>query len=146
MVEKTNSKNESADKKILETRLGNVEYTDNDIVRFPEGLYGYEEYKRYIIFQHEDYVPFSWLLSIDPPGLMFPIVDPKLIVPDYNPKINGGQSIGDVMLVIVTIGSENGNVTANLRAPVLIDSKIREGRQVILTDSSYPLRYIINQT
>ncbi|MCD6115742.1 flagellar assembly protein FliW [bacterium] len=146
MVEQKNSKDESAEKKILKTRLGNVEYTDDDIVNFPEGLYGYEEYKRYIVFQHENYMPFSWLLSIDPPGLMFPIVDPKVIMDDYNPKINHGQSIGDILLVIVTIGSENNDVTANLRAPVLIDSKIREGRQVILTDSSYPLRYTINQT
>ncbi|RKY81709.1 hypothetical protein DRQ07_03330 [candidate division KSB1 bacterium] len=145
MIRQKEEAEKTKEKKILETRLGNVEYDDNDIVSFPEGLYGYEEYKRYIIFQHKDYVPFSWLLSLDPPGLMFPIIQPQIVVPDYNPKINGNSKFGDVMMVIVTIGDQEGRVTLNLRAPILIDSKTRQARQIILTDSTYPLRYEIKQ-
>jgi len=146
MVKKAEKNNPLNSKLVLETRLGKIEYTESDIVVFPDGLYGYEEYKRYVVFQHENYVPFSWLLSLDPPGLMFPIINPSVVMKEYAPRINGGQEFGDVMMVIVTIGQEEGTVTVNLRAPLLLDSEARQGRQVILTDSTYPLRYDIAQT
>ena len=124
----------------VECPFGRIEYEDKDILHFPDGLYGYDEYKRYIVLKMEAYLPFQWLVCVDDPELIFPVVDPRIVYPDYHPKI-AGMSAEDGMLVIVTMGRSMESVTVNLRAPIHVFHGQNRARQVILSDSQYPLRY-----
>ena len=59
----------------LETRqFGEVDYDETQLVTFPQGIAGFEEYTRYLLVETEDYLPFLLLLSVEEPEVGFPIV------------------------------------------------------------------------
>jgi flagellar assembly factor FliW len=127
---------------LLECQFGSVSYQEHEIIHFADGIYGFEQYKQFLLWENSKYVPFQWLICLENPKLVFPVVDPILFYPDYLPNIDHKGGV-PVLLAVVTIGETTENVTANLRAPIIIDVKNRIGRQAILTDTKYPLRYRI---
>ena len=135
----------------VETKtMGTVTVDENQIITFPNGLYGFEEYHRYAILEAE-YQPFYWLQSLDETNLAFIIVDPFLIISDYELDIDdrtlceiGIDSPGDVILFsIITIPADGSAVTANLQGPVVINRKNRLALQVILSDSKWTTKHNI---
>ena len=72
---------------LLTTQFGKIQIDEENILEFRDGLAGFEEYKRFIIVSDKDLYPIFWLVSIDEPSLEFPIVNPFLFIPDYNPDI-----------------------------------------------------------
>ena len=67
----------------VRTKIGTtVQIQDKDILEIPEGLFGFEEYKKYAIYESE-YAPFMWMQSMEEPSLAFLIVDPFLVADDY---------------------------------------------------------------
>lgn len=132
------------EKQELECQFGRIEYDNDEVLSLHEGLYGYEEYKRYLVWINDQYLPFQWLVCVDNPQLMFPVIDPKIICPEYDPKVNNEEP-WDSILNIVSIGNSMESVTVNLRAPILISNKQHLGKQVVLSETNYPLRHkIIN--
>ena len=124
----------------IDCPFGKITFDEKDLLHFPDGLYGYEQHHQYIVWGNEQYKPFQWLICLDEPQLMFPVIDPKLVYMDYAPRQLGGE-VKNPMLVIVTMGKTVESVTANLRAPIVIQKRKRQARQIILTDSIYPLRF-----
>ena len=130
---------------------GNVD--EGQIVSFPNGLYGFEEYHKYAIIEAQ-YKPFYCLQSLDEQNLAFIIVDPFLIVNDYELDIDdrtlceiGIDSPGDVILfAIITVPADGSAVTANLQGPIVINRKNRTALQVILSDSKWTTKHNIIKT
>ena len=133
--------------------MGTVNVDVSQIVSFPNGLYGFEEYHKYAIIEAE-YKPFYWLQSLDEQNLAFIIVDPFLIVNDYELDIDdrtlceiGIDSPGDVILfAIITVPADGSAVTANLQGPIVINRKNRTALQVILSDSKWTTKHNIIKT
>ena len=79
------------------------------------------------------------------------MTNPFVIKPDYKPIIQDNdvelleiESPEDVFLMsIVTIRPDPFKVTANLKAPIVINSKKRLAKQVVLDKSDYPIQYSI---
>ena len=140
MIQAEESLKEIHNKNVVECQFGCIEYDEEDILSFPDGLYGYDEYHRYLVYTQKEFLPFKWLICLDDPFLMFPVIDPTIVCPDYHPKFKGVKSTGS-LLAVVTMGNTMESVTMNLRAPILIFKKGSEAKQIILTDSQYPLRY-----
>lgn len=130
--------------------LGTVQVEERQIVNFVNGLYGFEEYHRFAIIEAE-YQPFYWLQSLDESNLAFIIVDPFLIVNDYELDIDdntlseiGIDSPEDVVLfAIITIPADGSAVTANLQGPIVINRKNNIALQVILSDSKWTTKHNI---
>jgi len=128
-------------------QLGRVTIASDKIATFPDGLIGFENLKQYAIIDLVDFEPFQWLLSIDEPGIIFPIISPLLVVETYAPLITkddaynlGEYEDNDLLLyAIVTIRPEIKRVTANLRGPVIINQKLRLGQQIVLDDEGYSM-------
>ncbi len=140
--EEQNKEQQNQNVHYLDNQIGKIEYTDDSVYNFPEGLYGYKEYKDYVMWGGEKYRPFKLLISVDDPNLFFPLINPKILIPDYKPKIKDIRD-WEFMYTIVTIGSSQEDVTVNMRAPILLSRKDRWGKQVILTDSNYLIRHKI---
>lgn len=132
--------------------FGEVELDDSKILEFPHGIIGFEKFKRFaIIYNGEDKqdTKISWLQSIDEPLLALPIVDPLAIVPDYAPMIEdellkplGNPADEDlVFLLVMTVPSDMTKVTANLKAPVIVNTKTCTGVQLIVDNADYPVKY-----
>jgi len=134
--------------RVINTLFGKVTYKVNDIILFPEGIIGFEDKSKYIIYTKEGFEPFQWLICIDDISLQLPIIEPYLVKKDYNAKSNNGelQSIGlddsksGKLYLIVTVGKDINNVTVNLRGPIVINTTRKLGKQIILSDSSYSLK------
>ena len=132
--------------------MGTVTIEEKQIVDFPKGLFGFEEYPRYAIINGE-YEPFFWLQSVDESGLAFVMVDPFLIVSDYTLDIDdktlseiGISSPEDVVLfAILTVPVDGRAVTANLQGPIVINRKNGKALQVIVSDSRWTTKYNIIQ-
>jgi flagellar assembly factor FliW len=135
---------------IKNSQFGELTIDPARIIAFPEGILGFEDLKRYAIQVFEDYEPFHWLISVDDPEVLFPIISPKLVKEDYNPEVHQEdvRLLGDfkdedlLMYLIVTLGSGEHQVTANLKGPLFINQAEAMGQQVVLESDEYPLKYV----
>ncbi len=129
---------------------GIINVNDDHIITIPDGLFGFENFKKYALFDSE-YEPLTWMQSIDEQDLAFLVIDPFLICDDYELDIDDSRlaSIGvktpaDVYVIaIVTVPSDGGPVTANLQGPLIINKKNRKCMQSILSDSRWTTKYDI---
>lgn len=113
----------------------------------PEGLLGFPDDHRYAILHKEgDQPPFQWLQSLDTPELAFVVVDPRLFEPSYRLEFDEetvalfGSIVPEDIQPIVILNvptTAPGNITANMRAPVILHLTRRLGRQIILENESY---------
>lgn len=137
---------------VIETRdLGLVEIGEADIIRFPHGLYGFEDAHRFVLLGNTDGdpSPFFWLQCIDSPEPRFAVVDPRVFLGGYNPGLRkeDRDAIGltsDEYLryvVIATVPRDMRRLSFNLKCPVAINSEANTAMQVILEDTAYPIRY-----
>jgi len=139
------------EKAVFSPVLGEISYQEDEVVLFPEGLIGFENNRRFIIKTKDGFEPFYWLLCLDEPGLLFPVIDPSLIMKDYRPRPSGNElrsigieNRGDVqVLAVVTVGQTVDQVSVNLRGPIVINKMRNLGKQIILMESKYLVKYPI---
>jgi len=140
---------------MIETRYGTYEVDRDKIVSFPKGLIGFSELQEYAILNlpHDGTERFKLLQSADNPGIGFYVVPVGLE--------NSGFDLEDIeraagqyefavedlaILLIVTARKAKDSVelTANVRAPVLVDTERCVAYQHVLSDDKYPLRQKLN--
>jgi flagellar assembly factor FliW len=130
-------------------RFGQMEVREEAVIRFPDGLPGFEELHRFLLLSLPELEPVQFLVSIDDTEISFPVLPAPLCVPDYAPDVRAAdleplraaEGSAVTTYVILTFHHEGERVTANLRAPVLINPASRVGRQVTLSDSTHSLRH-----
>ena len=138
----------------LETpRFGNLDIEEKEIIDFPDGLYGFEKETRFTFLPFNPNVesPMEWMQSIKSPHLAFVITDPYLYVPDYKLKLlkedkeKVGLDSNEPFLTrsIVTIPENYTEMTANLIAPLVINSVKKIGKQFVLTGMEYDTRHYL---
>ena len=120
-------------------QFGELEFTEDLILTFPEGIIGFEECRRFVLINDEDSQPFRWLVSIEDESLSFPLLNPKIILPAYDAgKWHNDRS---TVLVVATLGKEPEDSTVNLRSPIVIANGEMTAKQVILEDERYDFRH-----
>jgi flagellar assembly factor FliW len=120
-------------------------YRDEDVITFDEGLVGFPACKRFVVMENEALSPFRILQSVDHREVGFLVIDPRIIVKNYNRSIpaDAWRTVGvaeaadRLALAISIIGTVPQESTANLQAPLLINYKEMRGRQLILTGFRY---------
>ena len=137
---------------IKTTRFGQVEIDENLIITLPEGILGFEDFRRYIILDHFDKEsPFKWLQSVEDPSLAFVITDPLVFIPEYKARISKEEvssiELSDVsksiIVVIVNIKRDHSEITINLQGPVVINADKKLAKQVVIRESDYSVRHTI---
>ncbi len=132
--------------------FGEIELDENKIIYFDNGIFGFEDYKEYTLLYDDEggqRPDISWLQSLDEPALAIPVVNPFIIKPDFNPEVEDEllKSLGDltdeniVVLVSVTVPEEIEKISANLKAPFIINSDERKGTQVVVENADYEIKY-----
>lgn len=134
---------------IIKTRdFGEEEISEDVIIDFPNGVYAFEENKRFVLLSPcgEDKYP-MWLQSVDNPNLCFIVFDPKEFVPDYSVELDretkelleaNGEELD--LLCMAVVPDEYINTTLNLKSPIVINSTAKKGVQVIAAEN-YPLKF-----
>lgn len=134
----------------IDTRyFGLIETQEKDIIDFKEGIPGFLNLRKYALM-HDDSC-FSFLQSVDNKEVCFVVIPPAVIMEKYDIKISEDavnsleikKSEDVAVYAIINLHEEMKDITANLKAPIIINAGNRTGRQEILDDSRYDVRYKI---
>ncbi len=127
--------------------------TDVPVIELVEPVPGFPEHRHFALVQLDDDGVLCALRSLDTPAdaagepLRFLVVPPGAFFPDYVAEI-GDETVAAlgiedasqvVVLVIVNPGAGLDDATANLLAPVVVNTANRRAVQVIL-DADLPVR------
>ena len=142
---------------IFTTRFGDIAVDETRIIRMNEGMLGFEHLKRYILITQDNETPFMWFQSVDDGSLAFVVIHSFVVKDDYEPVISdedtqlldlsvsaGPEEV--VVLSVVTIRSDPFTVTANLRAPIVVNVKKMVAKQVVLAEDEYPVQHPLTGT
>ena len=136
--------------RIMTKASGSIEIDDRQILFFPQGIIGFEQFRNYALLDAAQ-PPFYWLQSLDDTEIAFILIDPRIFRPDYTPGAPeqdleelSPESPEDLLVfTIVTIPEEQNRMSANLQGPVLINRKTRRGRQSISLNPNWQLKHFI---
>lgn len=134
--------------KISTTRFGDLEIDRKDIITFNEGLLGFEQFKKFIIVDPGDQTLILWFQSIDDAATAFPIIEPKIFNPDYSIKLlpNELNSLDletvnqACVYTILTIPKNITEMSANMKAPIVINNQTKKARQIVLQDNKLDVK------
>ncbi len=139
---------------LVKTRyFGEIEIDDEKIIRFEDGLIGFEDLKSFTLVYNNENEESSirWLQSIEDPRMALPVISPSYIMSEYNPIIEDDVLIplGELtpettfVLLTLTVPSDITKMTTNLKAPIIINTETRKGCQIIAENPEYVVKYNI---
>jgi flagellar assembly factor FliW len=129
-------------------RFGSCTFSETDIIRFPWGLPGFPNLRRWLALNVDEQNSFVWLQSLDDVNVALPTLDPYFVFEEYDPKLPPYavaaleiESPIDFTILCVVVVTENAQeMTMNLFAPLVINLRTRTGRQVVLENSGFSVR------
>ncbi|NLL93028.1 MAG: flagellar assembly protein FliW [Clostridiales bacterium] len=138
---------------IITNLFGEVAVDEAKIINFAQGIIGFPDMKRFMLIHDEgdSDTNISWLQSIDEPGFAMPVIDPLVVDNEYNPQIEDelllplemGEETDVLVVTTITVPSDIKNMTANLKAPIIINATNLKASQVIVEDDEYLVKYPI---
>jgi flagellar assembly factor FliW len=138
--------------KVKTSRFGELEVSPEQIVNLPLGMVGFPNLKRYILFPHKTGSAFFWLQSLERPDLAFVLINPLMVEANYQITLSGSDrkllDIKDpnqiqVWAVVTIPHGAPDSMTANLKAPVVLNLENRLMAQIILESDDYPLKKVL---
>ena len=123
--------------------LGDVMVTDESILEFPEGLFGFATCTKWVLVD-AGRPGWMWLHALDHPALAFLLADPFESFPGFSVELSAqdlaaldAQSATEVaVFAIVTLPMTAGeSMSINLQGPVAIALPARRGKQLVLSDA-----------
>ena len=130
-------------------RFGQIEVSSEEIISIPSGVLGFPEDHQFCLVDSGDDTLILWLQSLSNPHLAFPVLEPKVFKPDYVVRLSAAElrelklsSIKDAsVFTILTIPSNLSEMTANLKAPLVINVIEKTAKQVVLQENDQPIKH-----
>lgn len=135
--------------KVSTTRFGELEVNNKDIIKFDEGILGFENLKDFFVVDPGDQTLILWLQSVDDGATAFPIIEPKIFKDDYSISLLPAE-LNSLKLenltnasvyTILTIPSDVTQMSANLKAPIIINNDTHKARQIVLQDNKLEVKF-----
>lgn len=129
---------------------GEIEIGQEDIYTFESGIPGFLVEKQFCLLPLED-TPFFILQSMKTKEVAFIVTNPFDVFPDYEVKLTDEvlstlqiETEKEVVtLVILTIHDPFNQTTANLQAPIILNSHKKTGKQFIMNGSNYRNKHLL---
>jgi len=136
---------------IQTSRFGHVELKEEDLITFPEGLIGFADLRKFVLLDDPNDDIFAWLQSCEAAHVAFPVLEPELFTESYRVNLTKtdlesvklNAQVKPRFFTIVTIPDDPTQMTANMKAPVVVNVKERIARQCVLQDNNLAIREII---
>ena len=133
---------------IQTSRFGQVQLNSEDLINFPEGILGFSDLRKFVLLDDPNDEIFAWLQSCEEPAIAFPVLEPELFSPNFKINLGKGElenlklpaSDKARVFCITTIPDDPTLMTANMKAPVVINVELRIARQCVLQDNSLAIR------
>lgn len=133
---------------IKTTRFGQVELNSEDVLTFHEGLLGFQDLRQFVLLDDPNDDIFAWLQSCELPSIAFPVLEPEIFGHKYSVNLNrtdmeslkmqAGQA--PAFLNIITIPDDPTQMTANIKAPIVINLEQKIARQCVLQDNNLAIK------
>ena len=137
-------------RKINTVRFGEIEEDENKIVHFAQGIPAFEDEHEFVIIPYDPESPYVFLQSAKTPELAFLMTMPFIFFPDYEFRLDDAivkklsiESQEDLLIyTLLTIPEGKvADMTANLLAPVVVNKKNMQARQIVLEKSHYKTKH-----
>jgi len=130
-------------------RFGQLNVSEEEIISIPAGILGFPEQTQFCLVDPGDDVLIIWLQSMDQPDLAFPILEPKIFKPEYTARLSAAElrelKLDNInqsaVFSILTIGEDISLMTANLKAPLVINLREKVAKQVVLQENEYSIKH-----
>lgn len=129
---------------------GEIEIEEKDIVKFEQGIPGFGDKHSFTILPLDTQESTFFILqSTETEELAFVIANPFLFFKDYEFTISNGDKEFLKLInehdtgiwSIVTLRDPFVETTVNLQAPIIINQKNNQAKQIILNDATYTTRH-----
>lgn len=134
--------------------FGEIDYDENMIIRFENGLFGFETENEFLLlpFEGSDGTMLC-LQSMQTAGLAFVVMDPFALKPDYAPVLQpkelealGVERSQDLhYYTLCVVRRPVADSTVNLKCPVAINGDTLAAAQVILETDLYHMRHCLSE-
>ena len=137
---------------IVETgRFGQLTVGNDEQILIPQGIMGFPEYTRFCLVDPGDETLILWLQSLENPEIVFPVLEPKIFRESYNVRLSAAElrelKLDNVnqsaVFTILTIPDDVAQMSANIKAPLVINLKDQLGRQVVLQENEYSIKHLM---
>ncbi len=133
--------------KKIQSRFGEIEYQEENLLHFPEGPTGFEHLRDFVVMPNEKDGPLFWIQSVEDSQVAFILTDPTNFFVDYRvapdhrerQKLQLGEDDECFALAVVTVHPDR-QITLNLAAPMLFAPATKRALQVILDGTQYQSR------
>jgi flagellar assembly factor FliW len=135
---------------IIETKyFGKMEIDKNKNIYFPKGIPAFDHIREFVLLSFPDNDIYFCLQSVKKPEIAFILISPWDFFSDYDFRIPqddlaelGIEKQEQVQVYnIITIPHDPKDMTANLMAPIVINTFNRRGKQIVLYESEYGTKH-----
>ena len=141
-------KDGSSRMKINSAKLGEIEYSEDDVITLSSPLLGFPDLQDFLIISDDNSYPFLWFQSVEDADICFILIETNTFFKDYNPDIPKRElkviAISDKkemkLFSIVVVPTDPKLSTANLRAPLVVNFEKILAKQIILDDDAYKIK------
>lgn len=129
-------------------------YKEEELIVFQEGLFGFEEYRKFLpVAAEENSDSMLYLQSVEEDHLCFLAMNPFLLKDDYTPQLSETdrkalkaekeEDLSYYVLCVIKEPAEES--TVNLKCPLVVNAISRQARQVVLETEEYGLRHKLKE-
>lgn len=137
--------------KINTKYIGEIEINKDQIITFPTGIPAFEEETSFVLYPLDEESPFLVLQSTKTVEIAFILVNPFDFVEHYQVKLQDAtkeqlhiEKPEEVATyVFLTVKEPFSETTANLQGPIIINARINEAKQILMSDSGYTTKHKI---
>ena len=136
---------------VARTRHGDFDYEEDQVLHVAGGLLGFPDALRFLLLENADVEPLRWLVSLDRPELTLLVIDPRLLVADFQIRLGEedcerldlqeGDDSALLPLAITVLAERGESSTANLKAPVIVNTRRMRAAQIVLLDAPYSVQH-----
>ena len=132
-------------------RFGQLNVADSDRIHLPLGVLGFPEYTDFCLVDPADDTLILWLQALENPDICFPVLEPRVFRPNFTVKLSAADQrelgLADLknasVFSVLTIPDDVSQMTANVKAPLVINLKGQIAKQVVLQDNDYSIKQLM---
>ncbi|WP_345242344.1 flagellar assembly protein FliW [Pontibacillus salipaludis] len=136
---------------ILTKYFGEVEVNSEDVIHFPNGLPGFEQEQEFVVLPIDEAGIYQSLQSVKSEEISLVVANPYVFFKAYEFSLDDKtletlriESPSEVAVFsVLTLREPFSDTTANLQAPIIVNTRNQKGKQLILTNTPYKTRHLI---
>lgn len=132
-------------------RFGTLQVDERELFLFPQGLIGLETLRQWVLVPDAENPAVVWLQSASRGDRALAMISPRVFVENYRVHVPS-RSLEVLQMrndhrayVLTTLSGQRGEMTTNLRAPVIVNLDRRLGCQVVTGDDQ-PVQHALPTT